>query len=244
MDDIYTPFCGVPPVPADLWTRWLFDPALGAGLMVLAGVLVWKAQDRRAAVAGWFLVAFLFVSPLCAASMALFSARVAQHVLLTLIAAPLLAYAMPSRIRRVLGAAVLFAILFWIWHAPLPYAATLRSDAVYWAMHLSLLGSAWLLWSAVLNTAAHRPDLIVLGLALTAAQMTMLSALLVFGRTVWHDWHLFTTQAYGLSPAADQQLAGAVMWVAGGALMLLAVVVLVRMMFQTEGARSYSAPST
>jgi putative membrane protein len=245
MENTYIPFCGTPPLPDDLWSRWLFDPVLGAGLMALAAVLIWKATDRRAAGAAWVLVALLFMSPLCAASMALFSARVGQHILLTLVAAPLLAQALRLRLLGVVPSAGLFALLFWIWHAPAPYAATLHSDLVYWAMHLSLLGAAWMLWSALLGAVHTRPHLVVLGVAGTAAQMTLLSALLVFSSDVWHDWHLLTTLAYGLSPQADQQLAGALMWVAGGALMLVAVAVLMRRMFtaQPDAIRAYSSPS-
>ena len=75
----YVPFCGVPPLPGDLWARWTFDPILLAGLGLLAVLLAWSAQDRRAAMLGWALTAALFISPICAASMALFSARVVQH---------------------------------------------------------------------------------------------------------------------------------------------------------------------
>ncbi len=234
MDKTYIPFCGTPPVPQDLWSRWLFDPVLIAGLLVLASVLYFKARNRSMAIAGWGLVAFLFVSPLCAASMALFSARVAQHVLLTLLAAPLLARAAPAPLRAVLPAAVVFAVLFWFWHAPAPYAATLMSDRIYWAMHLTLLGSAWLLWSAVMASINTQPHLVVIGIALTAGQMTLLSALLVFARTLWHAWHLFTTAPYGLTPVADQQLAGAIMWTGGGALMLGAVALLVRVVLKPQ----------
>ncbi|MGK7650991.1 cytochrome c oxidase assembly protein [Roseovarius sp. B08] len=234
MEDAYIPFCGTPPVPSDLWTRWLFDPLLMAGLAALALALAWKASDRRAAVAGWVLVALLFVSPLCAASMALFSARVAQHVLLTLIAAPLLARAAPAPIRAVLPAAGVFGVLFWVWHAPAPYAATLDSDLVYWAMHLSLLGAAWVLWSAVRHSIQARPHLVALALALTAAQMTLLSALLVFSRSVWHGWHVLTTVPYGLTAAADQQLAGAIMWTGGGVVMLGAVALMARAVLRSD----------
>ncbi|MFD0857895.1 cytochrome c oxidase assembly protein [Roseovarius aquimarinus] len=228
MEDAYIPFCGTPPAPADLWGRWLFDPLLMAGLAAFALVLVWKARAPRAAVAGWVLVALLFVSPLCAASMALFSARVAQHVLLTLVAAPLLALAAPAPVRMVMPAAIGFWLLFWGWHAPLPYAATLGSDLIYWAMHLSLLGAAWVLWSAIFRVHASQPQQALFGLALTAAQMSLLSALLVFSTAVWHGWHQLTVAPYGISALADQQLAGAVMWSAGGALMLAVVALLVR----------------
>ncbi|MEL6565107.1 MAG: cytochrome c oxidase assembly protein, partial [Pseudomonadota bacterium] len=120
-------------------------------------------------------------------------------------------------------AAITFAALFWLWHSPVPYAATLRSDVVYWAMHLSLVGAAWWLASAILNAQHDRPGDAVLALAFTAAQMTLLSALLLFSGTAWHGWHALTATPYGLTALSDQQLAAALMWTGGGALMLLAV---------------------
>ena len=89
----YVTFCGTPPLPSDLWSRWTLDPVLLAGLAVALAAILWRRGPgrRRMPLVGWALVAILFVSPLCAASMALFSARVAQHLLLTLVAAPLVA---------------------------------------------------------------------------------------------------------------------------------------------------------
>jgi putative membrane protein len=226
MSQDYIPFCGLPPAPAELWSRWLFDPLLMGLLALFAAALALRARDRRTAALAWGLTALLFISPLCAASMALFSARVAQHLALTLVVAPLLARAAPLPGRSVLPPVLLFALLFWLWHSPLPYGATYQSDLAYWAMHLSLLGTAWWLWSRLAELLGRRPDAVALGLALTAGQMTILSALLIFAREPWHAWHLTTTLPYGFSPLADQQLAGALMWVGGGALMLAAVALL------------------
>lgn len=53
MNNIDAPFCGIPPLPDDLWTRWLFDPVLGAGLLTLGALLIWKDAHRRAALAGY-----------------------------------------------------------------------------------------------------------------------------------------------------------------------------------------------
>src|SRR6056297_2428630 len=147
--DPYVPFCGVPPLPAELWTRWTFDPFLLAGLSLFLVAGHRLATDRRRFLLAWGLVALLFVSPLCAASMALFSARVGQHILLALLAAPLMASALPALRARSLPIAGVFALLFWGWHAPVPYQATLESDVVYWAMHLSLFGAALALFSAL-----------------------------------------------------------------------------------------------
>lgn len=225
MDD-YIPFCGLPPLPDELWSRWTLDPLLLAvlGLALLAGLA--SARDRGRFLAGWGLIALLFVSPICAASMALFSVRVGQHILLTLVAAPLIASALPSLKRPPMALALIFAGFFWIWHVPDPYRATLESDFAYWLMHLTLFGSATLLFSS-LFAAMERG---VGATLLTAAQMTFLAVLLVLSPRVWHDWHLKTADAFGISALADQQLAGALMWVAGGGF-LLAIVAMMTLRF-------------
>lgn len=215
----YTPFCGNPPLPAELLTRWTLDPALLAGLAVALAAGLTAAEDRRKLMLGWALVAFLFVSPLCAASMALFSARVAQHVLLTLVAAPVIAAALPRLSLPAFPAAGLFALLFWGWHAPQPYAATLQSDLVYWTMHVSLTGAAVLLFASLRGA----PEQGLMAGAFTAAQLTAYAVLLTLAPTPWHDWHMLTTLPYGITALEDQQLAGALMWVAGGAVFLALV---------------------
>ncbi|OAN79434.1 hypothetical protein A8B78_11935 [Jannaschia sp. EhC01] len=214
--DTYIPFCGLPPTPAEVLSRWTLDPTLLIGL-VLALAVGWAvANERKRITVGWVMVALLFISPICAASMALFSARVAQHILLTLIAAPLIATALPRLRAPAMPFALGFAILFWLWHAPLPYAATLQSDAVYWVMHISLTGSAVALAASLLNA----PERGILALAFTAAELTAFAAILTLSTSAWHGWHAVTTAPYGLSALEDQQLAGALMWVAGGAVMM------------------------
>ena len=92
-------YCGSAPTPAALSARWNGDPVLG-GMLVLALVGAMAARSR----AGTFAVAVLaiaFLSPLCAAGVALFSARTIHHLLLLGVAAPLLAAALP--VRRAIG---------------------------------------------------------------------------------------------------------------------------------------------
>lgn len=211
--DPYIPFCGTPPVPAELWSRWTLEPALLLGLAVALAVGLRAAHDRRLMALGWGLAALLFVSPLCAASMALFSARVAQHILLTLVAAPIIAVALPRLRLPALPVAGLFAVLFWGWHAPAPYAATLQSDLTYWAMHLSLTGSAIALFAAL----RAAPERGLSAAALTAMQLTLYAVLVTLSPEPWHVWHELHATSFGISALADQQLAGALMWVAGGA---------------------------
>lgn len=228
--DAYTPFCGTPPLPGDLLTRWTLDPLLLAGLLLFTAALWVTAERRGQAMSGAALVAFLFISPLCAASMALFSARVGQHILLTLVAAPLIAAALPRLRLPVWPVALLFAALFWVWHSPTPYAATLQSDVTYWAMHLSLTGTAIALFASFRSAGAQA----AVPAVFTAAQLTAFAVTLTLAPTAWHDWHAMTALPYGLSALADQQLAGALMWVAGGGLFMVLVALQVRLFLRQE----------
>ena len=157
----------------------------------------------------------VFVSPLCALASALFSARVLHHVLLVAAVAPLLALAFPLRRVGSPPLAMLVAahaIILWLWHAPAIYDWGLSSVPTYWLMQVSLLGSAWLLWRAILApTAEPGPSLVAL--AVTIGQMGLLGALIVFAPRPLYLVHIASTWPWGLSPLVDQQLAGLLMWV-------------------------------
>ena len=216
MTDSLIAYCGRAAVPDDLWMRWNFDPLLLAALAALAFVGArGRSVDARA---GWGAIALrfvVFVSPLCALSSALFSARVLHHVLLVSAVAPLLALAFPQRTAGPVPLALLVAfhaVMMWLWHAPGPYAWGLASVPAYWLMQASLLGSAWLLWRAVLSPATH-PGPALVALAVTIGQMGLLGALIVFAAVPLYPVHFLSTLAWGFTPLADQQLAGLLMWV-------------------------------
>lgn len=218
------PYCGGPPLPADLLARWNFDPFLIAGLAAL--FLVGRALGARTAplAAGVTILAVLFASPLCALTTSLFAVRVTHHVVLTSLASPLLAAALPRGGGSVVGWTLAHALVFWGWHAPTLYAFALASDTGYWLMQATLLGSAVGFWRAV---RAAPPPVAVAALLATMVQMGLLGALLTFSTVPLYAWHATTTQVWGLTPLADQQLAGLVMWVAGGAIYLAAALRLV-----------------
>ncbi|ABD04871.1 conserved hypothetical protein [Rhodopseudomonas palustris HaA2] len=222
------PYCGAAPLPAELLSRWNVDPvllvALGGGCVLHLGLL-WRERegDRRSRMASaataWALLFALFVSPLCALTSALFSARVAHHAVMVAIAAPLLAWSLPRRlVPQRLGAAsgsaafVVHLVLLWLWHAPAPYVAALADPAMFWVMELSLLGSAMWLWSAVLSPATRLGTTLALLLG-SVVQMGLLGAVITFARTPLYEAHLGVTAPWGLTALQDQQLAGLIMWV-------------------------------
>src|SRR5690606_17561398 len=103
-------------------------------------------RERWSFVAGMAVLAIAFVSPLCALTVALFSARVVHHVLLVAVAAPLLALAWPLGRERfaplLTPLLLLHTAIFWLWHAPDAYTLALADTAIYWLMQASLLGTA------------------------------------------------------------------------------------------------------
>jgi putative membrane protein len=222
-------YCGPPPSPSDLWVRWNLDPVLlvfmTICLVAAAFALRHAARPRQAAFAGaWGLLAVLYVSPICALTVALFSARVGHHVLLTMAVAPLLVLALPTgwgQTRRLLPALAVSTATLWFWHAPDVYAAAFSHPAIYWAMQMSLLATAAWLWLGIIRArSGGAAALVALG---SATQMGLLGALLVFAPQPFYLPHLATTLAFGFSPLDDQQLAGLIMWVPANLPLLAAV---------------------
>jgi putative membrane protein len=241
------PYCGTAPLPGELLMRFNSDPVLIAALIAAASLQLWagrRSPPRRlfCGFIGWMIAAVAFLSPLCALSVALFAARAAQHMILILVAAPLIAAGMSSRAPRAVWplwlSALAFFVSLWFWHMPLPYDATFHLVAAYWCMHLSLFGSAIWFWYALMHHArAHAVDAFAAG-TLTSIQMGMLGALLSLGDHALFRWHLLTTWSWHLTPLEDQQLGGVLMWVPGIIIFLwVAVRSLARLWATLDGMR-------
>lgn len=224
------PYCGTPPSPETLLSRFNLDPLLIVVLVAAAMAHLWylrRSEGRYLAGAGWAVTSLALISPLCALSVSLFSARVGQHMILVLCAAPLLALATPTvSMRWARGnlwmATLAFFAALWFWHMPAPYAATFEHTPIYWTMHLTLFGSAVALWSALLRSPRQLGGDVLLAGALTSMQMGFLGAILTTASRALYFPHLATTQLWGLTPLQDQELGGVLMWVPGIALFLCA----------------------
>jgi putative membrane protein len=226
MGTIWAPYCGAAPLPQDWLERWNLDPTLLLVMGILAGLHLFGLiraggfhRKRWCFTAGWVALAALFVSPLCGLSSALFSVRVVHHIALIALIAPLFALSLPGRWRvAALPSAtlcivfVVHAIIVWFWHAPPAYASALSSDLVFWTMQITLAGSALLLWSGVLAMAAPLGASLAVLLG-SIVQMGLLGALITFAPAPLYAPHLLSTEPFGLSALADQQLAGLIMWV-------------------------------
>jgi len=229
------PYCGTPPSPETLLHRFNLDPVLIGALILatLLHLLYWRRQGGTRIFAlstagvGWIVTALALVSPLCALSVSLFSARVGQHMVLILGAAPLLALATPPLAIRwartvTWTATFSFLVTLWFWHMPGPYDATFESTPVYWTMHLTLFGSAVVLWRALLRSPRSASGDVLLAGVLSSMQMGFLGAILTTASHPFFFRHLSTVQIWGFTPLQDQQLGGTVMWVPGILLFLWA----------------------
>ena len=170
----------------------------------LPGRLLHSGQDSgRCTVA--------LVSPLHPLGEVLFSAHMIQHEILMLVAAPLLVlsrplvpmlWGLPFEGRRTAGrwskqsivqsvwraltvpavAWFVHGAALWAWHAPRAFEATLSSDWIHAAQHVSFFGSALLFWwSLFYSRPTHSYGAAVLYLFSTAMHTSALGALLTFG---------------------------------------------------------------
>lgn len=216
-------YCGPPPLPDDVLARWNLDPLV---LLALAAFTIAFAR-KPGGVSAAGVLAVVFVSPLCALSAALFSARVVHHVLLVAVAAPLMATAMRRGSTHSPGLSLAaFTCVLWIWHIPSAYELAQSKPLVYWAMQATLLASAIWFWNEVLASGSS-----LIGLPLVVAgfaQMGLLGALITLAPVPLYLSHAVAPISWGLAPITDQQLGGVIMWVPAGIPFGVVAAVLVR----------------
>ncbi len=214
------------------------------------GIRRWEAAVFAG---GWFALFVALVSPLHPLGAVLFSAHMTQHELLMLVAAPLVVlgrplvaflWALPIEWSRTLGqwtrvtwfqrgwrsitlpltAWAIHAAALWIWHVPVLFQATLRSDLVHTLQHVCFLGSALLFWWALFHgprTAAGY-GAAALYVFTTSIHSGVLGALITFAGTLIYPVYAGSTDAWGLTPLEDQQLGGLIMWVPAGVVYIVA----------------------
>ena len=218
--------------------------AAGLGRPVPAG--------RRAAfAAGLAATLVALCSPVAVYAEVLFSVHMVQHLLLTVVAAPLLVAGRPVavtgallapgrrrellRLRRapvvgVLGhpivAWVTFAAAGWVAHFSPLYELALDHPWAHVAEHALFLGSALLFWRAVLGAAARwrlSHPLRLLYLAVAMPQSTFLALAIWSSSRPLYAGYVETAERWGIDALGDQRLAGGIMWVAGDLVLLGAV---------------------
>lgn len=110
---------------------------------------------------------------------------------------------------------IVYAGAVWTWHLPGPYQAAVTAEAAHATEHAMFLGVSIALWAGVTRTGPRRrirhiPSmLLVLG---TMLHSTWLAAILTFGGLAYPIYER-RAPLWGIDPSADQQAAGAIMWI-------------------------------
>lgn len=137
-----------------------------------------------------------------------------------------------------------YVVVTWVWHAPALYSAALRSSSWHDAEHAMFFFAGLLFWWPVAASTRHprTPRWILLPyLLLAGVQGTALSALFTFADHVIYPHYAHVPRIFGGSALDDQQLGGALFWVAGSVSYLLAAAHLVPALLRAPPPRR-SAP--
>jgi putative membrane protein len=173
-------------------------------------------------------------------------AHMVQHLLLIMLAAPLLLYGTPAwvlepltrnRITNTVGywltrPVIAYAVantVFVLWHVPMFYEMALRSQPVHVVEHMTMLGTALLAWWPVLGPLPQWPRLALPLHSLYYFAMTLpgtaVGAFITFADPGLYAPYDTAKRIFGIDLATDQQAAGLLMWVALGTIYLLLITV-------------------
>ncbi len=134
------------------------------------------------------------------------------------------------------------------WHLPGPYDAAVRHEWLHDLEHLSFLAFSLAFWTIVIEPYGRRRALgygaTVVFVVSSGFVMALVGAILTFATTPLYAVHLHTTQAYGLTPLQDQQLAGIIMWIPSNLVHVAALSVVFFAWFRADDrrARERTAP--
>jgi putative copper resistance protein D len=251
----------------DLATRWVFDPIVVLSITLTAWLYVAGLRRLRASgrpfprrwAAAWFAglgaITLALVSPIDAYADATLWVHMVQHLLLTLVAPPLLALgapvtlalraASPEARRRwlvpvlrsrpvavlanpVVGWALFVGAPFAIHFSPL-FDLALRNDAVHAAEHALWLGTAIVYWWPIVgrDPTPHRMGYParMLSMILTMPA-TSFAALALYGASApLYPAYAALPAPWGPEALGSQRVAAVIMWLVGNLAMVLAMLV-------------------
>jgi putative membrane protein len=241
------------------WNRLTAVALATSGFLYARGLIrLWASGAGRKTVrrwhaasfaAGWLSLVIALLSKLDALSDILFSAHMAQHEILMLVAAPLMVMGRPfivmlwsmgapkramvaaairrMRILRAWSAlttpftvVILHAAVLWLWHVPALFESALHHEAIHAFQHLGFFVVAVLFWWSLIHGRFGRMGYGAAVLYLFATAMQTQ----VLGALLtfgMHAWYPTHAMRAGAHAVDDQQFAGVVMWVPFGIVFVL-----------------------
>jgi putative membrane protein len=194
----------------------------------------------------------------------LFSVHMAQHLVLTLVVAPLLLVATPAwmidgvlrrrrlaraahAVTRPLPALALYTVTLVAWHLPRTYNHALDVHAWHIVQHLMLIATAVVAWWPVVARSHVAPRLSYAGQILYlfafGLPMSFVAAMITGAETVLYPFYASAPRLFGLTAFADQRLGGVIMWVPAGIVPLVAFTIVFFRWAAAEADRDEAVPA-
>lgn len=218
--------------------------------------------------AGVAVLALALVSAVHIYAGSLFTVHMVQHLLLAMVAPPLLALGAPMtltlraaspNVRRSILLPILhsqpiraiswppvgwtfFAVVMWATHFSPLFNAALENQTLHSAEHLLYLLAGVLFWWPVIGADPIRWRLSSIGrMVYLGAQMpfnTAVGLAIYFAPTILYPHYALLGRTWGPAPAIDQQVAGIVMWGIGDVILLGALVLAIEAWLRADEKRS------
>jgi len=191
----------------------------------------------------------------------LFSAHMVQHLVLTLVAPPLLIMGTPGwMLRPALGcrgvgpaarwltsaphAFLIFNVVLIAWHLPPVYGLAMAHHSVHIVQHLCFMVGATLMWWPILSPLPELPRLSYPGqmlyLFLLTIPMSLVAVCIAYAGTVLYPAYAAAPRIWGITPLQDQMLGALIMWIPGG-LFFFAIISVVFFHWQQQDEDSAAA---
>ncbi|MGH7724574.1 MAG: cytochrome c oxidase assembly protein [Candidatus Eiseniibacteriota bacterium] len=177
----------------------------------------------------------------------LFSIHMVQHLMLTEIWAPLFILGLPAwlvrglvvetglgRVARFWGSPLvgggIFTACLALWHTIPFYDLMMRNHDIHIACHLMFMVTAVMSWWCVCcrvpEAGKIKEPAAMLYLFLLGVPMQILAAIITLSDRVLYPWYQTAPRVWGLTPLADQQFGGLIMWIPGGLALWIAITAL------------------
>jgi putative membrane protein len=187
-----------------------------------------------------------------------FSVHMVQHLMFTMVVAPLLLLGLPAwLLRRLLAprwlfdtvrtlsrfipALVIFNVVLVFTHWPLIVNEALRNGLVHFLIHALLLVSSLIVWMPIVSPLPEIPRLApvlqMLYLFAWSVVPTIPASFLTFGSSPLYKYYEHVPHLYGLSTLTDQQTAGLFMKIGAG-LLLWGIIAVVFFRWASEEERA------
>ena len=222
------------------------------GLVGLGALYLWRARHAPADLAGrspttsqramfFTALAIIFLSLNGwlhdLSDSFLFSAHMVQHLVLTLVAPPLLVMGTPgwmlrpalrwpgvSPVARFVTKApvafVIFNLIIIVWHLPPMYEFALEHHPIHIVQHLCFMVAATLMWWPVLSPMPELPRLSyplqMLYLFLMTIPMSIVAVCIAYSDHALYPFYAAAPRIWGITPMQDQTIGALIMWIPGG----------------------------